>query len=63
MEDDGREKLLIDRLAKGEKVQCEVCGKGYYIPYNSTADKAHYFNCSNPDCDGYFHWDPMIEIE
>ena len=34
---------LLERLKSGEKVLCEICKKGYYTPYNTTADKAQYF--------------------
>ena len=54
---------LSDKLRSGEKVLCEKCGKGYYIPYNTTADKAHNFNCSNPDCNNFIHWDAVIDLE
>ena len=63
MADEQKEKLLIDRLTRGEIIKCKVCGKGYYIPYNTTAEKAHSFNCSNPDCNSYIHWDPVINLE
>lgn len=54
---------LLTKLQKGEKVECLKCHKGHYIPYNTTPDKAHYFSCSNKECDGHFHWDPAINIE
>lgn len=57
------EKDLIDRLKNGEKIECKVCYKGYYIPYNTSADKAHSFCCSNPECNSSVHWDPVIDIE
>ena len=54
---------LLERLKSGEKVLCKICKKGYYTPYNTTADKAQYFNCSNPECNNYYHWDPVINLE
>ena len=63
MTDDGKEILLIDRLHNGEKVKCEVFNKGYMAPYNTSADKAHGFICTNPDCNNRFHWDPVINLE
>jgi hypothetical protein len=54
---------ILDRLINGEKVECPLCHKGYFVPYNTTADKAHYFTCSNEKCDGHFHWDSVIDIE
>lgn len=61
--EEGEAGSLLERLKSGEKVLCRVCGKGYFIPYNTTADKAHCFNCSNPDCKNFYHWDPVIDIE
>lgn len=46
-------KSILSRLKSGEKVLCEVCKKGYLIPYNTTAEKAHIFVCSNDDCSGH----------
>lgn len=37
----------IDDLVKGKKVKCTFCNKGYFIPFNTTADKAHCFSCNN----------------
>ena len=53
----------IEQLRSGEKVLCDKCRKGYFIPYNTTADKAHAFNCSNPDCGNYIQFDAVIDIE
>lgn len=50
-----------DLLRNGERVICPKCGKDYLRPYNTTADKAHWFDCSN--CDFHAHWDPIIDIE
>ncbi len=57
------EENLIDKLIKGEKVKCKICGEGYYIPFNTSADKAHSFCCSNPNCNIFVHRDPIINIE
>lgn len=54
---------FIDKLKKGEKIECKSCHKGYYVPYNTSADKAHSFCCSNPECNAFVHWDPVINIE
>ncbi len=54
---------LTDRLSKGEVIKCTQCEKGYYVPYNTTADKAHAFICSNPDCNSHIFIDPIINIE
>lgn len=32
-------------ILKGKKVKCTFCNKGYFIPFNTTYDKAHYFSC------------------
>lgn len=53
----------IEKLRNGEQVLCEVCKNGYYIPYNTSADKAHNFNCSNESCNNFIHIDPIINIE
>ena len=37
---------LTKELAKGKKVLCKKCGKGYYEPLNNT-NTAY---CSNPNC-------------
>lgn len=57
------EEHLVEKLLSGEKVQCDKCKKGHYVPYNTTADKAHCFYCSNTECDSRIHWDPIINIE
>ena len=57
------EESLIDKLVKGEKIECKSCNNGYYIPYNTSADKAHSFYCSNPKCNFIIRRDPVIEIE
>lgn len=54
---------LIDKLISGEKVECNICEKGYFVPFNTTADKAHSFNCSNPNCKYHINIDKVIEIE
>lgn len=52
------------RLRAGEKVLCHHCGIGYFIPcYNAPASEAHYFKCSNPECDSFIHFDPVVIIE
>lgn len=57
------EEDLVDRLVKGEKIECASCNSGYYIPFNTSADKAHSFYCSNPKCNFIIYRDPIIEIE
>ena len=57
------EENLIDKLRAGEKIQCVKCHEGYYIPYNTTFDKAHFFQCSNSNCNSFCHWDPVINID
>lgn len=52
-----------ERLSSGEKVLCPKCHQGYFVPYKAPADKAHWFECSNPNCDCHYHWDPAIFIE
>lgn len=54
---------LLERLRNGETLRCSRCGTGHMVPYNASADKAHSFNCSNPECNNYIHWDPVIELE
>lgn len=54
---------LLSRLRTGKKVLCEKCGKGYYIPYNTTADKAHGFYCSEKNCNNFINIDVAIDIE
>lgn len=51
------------KLRAGKKMICPVCKKGYFVPFNTTADKAHYFNCSNENCNEYIHFDPVINLE
>ena len=50
-------------LLKGEIVRCPKCKSGEVKPYNTTPDKASYFQCSNKKCDFFLHIDPMIEVE
>ena len=57
------EEDLIDRLVKGEKIKCKSCNSGYYLPFNTSADKAHTFYCSNQKCNFIIHKDPIIKIE
>lgn len=52
---------LIDRLRNGEEIICPKCGKAVIEPFQTTADKAHAFNC--PECDFHVHWTPVIDIE
>lgn len=54
---------ILAKLKKGEKVECPICHNGFYIPYNTTENKAHSFVCSNEKCSGHYHWDPVINIE
>ncbi len=54
---------LLNELKSTKKVLCRKCKNGYYIPYNTTADKAHTFYCSNSECDSYIHIDPLVDIE
>lgn len=63
MADVKEEKLLIDRLHEGEMVLCSKCKNGYFIPFNTSAEKAHSFNCSNPDCNNYINIDTVIDLE
>ena len=67
----GKEKLFMEkrkyedslflRLRDGERILCPKCQKSFLKPYNTTFDKAHYFECSN--CDFHCHGDPIIDIE
>lgn len=50
-------------LRKGKEFLCPKCNTGVLKPYNTTADKAHSFICSNKNCDGYIHFDPVIDID
>ncbi len=52
---------LVTKLQREDRVVCPKCNKGIVLPYNTTADKAHYFNCTN--CDFFVHLDPIINIE
>ena len=54
---------LVDRLIQGEIIACEMCNNGYYSPFNTSADKAHSFCCSNPECNSCIIIDPIINIE
>ena len=37
---------MYEKLRNGEKVQCDICGKGYLVtPYDYKT--SHYFECSN----------------
>ncbi len=57
------EENLIDKLKKGEIVECKVCNNGYYVPFNTSSDKAHSFYCSNSKCNSIIQIDPVIDIE
>ncbi len=54
---------MYDKLRKGEPVLCYKCKKSVLLPFNTTADKAHDFNCSDENCDGHIHFVPGINIE
>lgn len=54
---------ILSELIEGKNVKCPKCHIGDINPFNTTADKAHYFDCSNEECDWYMHFDPIIEIE
>lgn len=41
---------ILTKLKSGEKVECTLCHYGYYVPIGTTADKAHYFVCTNKNC-------------
>lgn len=56
-------KNRIDILASGGKVKCAVCKNGYYIPYNTTADKAHCFECSRGNCNSVINIDSCVLVE
>ncbi len=54
----------LERLRRGEKVECKTCHKGYYVPIdNVPIEKVHYFACSNKECNGHYQWDPVINLE
>lgn len=50
-------------LRHGKEFLCSKCGKGILKPYNTTADKAHSFICSNDKCNAGLHFDPVIDID
>ena len=54
---------LVDRLKKNEAINCPKCGSGILQPYNTTADKAHDFNCTNAECNFRVHCDANIDVE
>lgn len=59
----GKNGNILIELRKGKKIKCPKCHIGNIIPYNTTADKAHSFNCSNDKCNWHLHCDPIIDIE
>lgn len=59
----GGNKSLIERLMRGESVECEECHAGIFLPFNTTPDKAHCFYCSNEKCNCRYNLDPVIDIE
>lgn len=54
---------ILLELRKGNRVKCPKCHAGEILPYNTTADKAHSFNCSNSECGWHLNCDTVIEIE
>ena len=57
------ERSISEKLRKGEKVICPICKKGILVPYNTTYQTAHSFNCSNDKCNGHVNLDAQIDIE
>lgn len=60
---DEKRDSLIDRLRNGERITCPKCKSGIIIPFNTSHDKAHSFNCSNESCNFNCHWDPVIDLK
>ena len=50
-------------LRRGIKVECPKCKHGILLPYNTTPEKAHSYNCSNLECDQHINLDMVIDIE
>lgn len=54
---------LEDRLRSGMAVKCPKCKNGTLLPFNTTVNKAHDFNCNNEKCDFYIHYESSIDID
>ncbi len=52
---------LGERLLNGEKVVCEDCEKGYYLPLNPNAKTNHYYYCS--ECGKKIHFEENVVVE
>ncbi|MGN1456572.1 MAG: hypothetical protein ACI4XP_01310 [Acutalibacteraceae bacterium] len=61
MDENVQDELWEDRLISGEELLCPECKNGILVPYNTTADKAHCFNCTK--CDFFVHLDFGVNIE
>jgi uncharacterized protein (DUF983 family) len=54
---------MVDNLKSGVRVVCPKCKNGIVLPFNTTAEKAHAFNCDNPKCDFRITIEEPIDIE
>ncbi|MGN1457115.1 MAG: hypothetical protein ACI4XP_04065 [Acutalibacteraceae bacterium] len=61
MSEDIHNDILTNQLISGKEVLCPECKNGILVPYNTTANKAHYFNCTN--CNFFVHFDFGVNIE
>lgn len=61
MNKDTHNDILANQLISGKEILCPECKSGILIPYNTTADKAHCFNCTK--CDFFVNLDFGVDIE
>ncbi len=56
---------MSNHLIAGEEVKCPKCRIGIVKPdpVSTPPDKAHYFKCTNAECDLLVHLDPMVVVD
>ncbi len=51
----------IEDLQNGKKIECDICHKGIYRPFNSKFKVNHAYVCDN--CGSCINIDPVVEVK